>query len=89
METRWIEVQKKILRELKADIQFGKAGHGGTVPMDILTNTLRVTLQAKPEEVQSAIDNLCRLRLVEKGIRVGDREILSITGRGRQAIRGL
>jgi hypothetical protein len=89
MQTRWVEVQKKILQELKADIQFGKSGHGGALPIDVLTNTLRVTLQARPEEVQGAIDNLCRLQLVEKDIRVRDRHLLSITGRGREAIARL
>jgi DNA-binding MarR family transcriptional regulator len=87
MEKRAIEVQRKILEELAVDVLRDKAGHHGVFRVDVLINTLRVTLQATPEEIKSALHSLCQMQLVERGIRVGDKEVVSITDRGRQVLK--
>jgi len=89
MEKRLSEMEKRIFEELDVDIQRGKAGHHRVFRVDVLTNTLRVTLRATPDEIRNALDNLFQMQLVQKGMQLGDKEVVSITDKGRQALRRL
>jgi DNA-binding MarR family transcriptional regulator len=90
MENRLIEIEKRVLKELDVDIRYGKPGHHGVFRVEILINTLRVTLRAGQEEIRSALDKLCELGLAMKTVSHEDKqELISITDEGRRVARKL
>lgn len=57
--------------------------------VEVLINTLRVTLHVTREEIESALEHLCRLQLIEKAAQAGGKEVLSITDVGRRVLKNL
>jgi hypothetical protein len=87
MERPLIEIERKILEELHVDVARADKGHHGVFPVEVVINTLRVTMGAKREDIEKALQELSRLQLIEKGIHAGDTEVLSITDRGRHVLK--
>lgn len=89
MQERLIELQKKILEELRVSAEHGKTGHYGVFPVDVLIRTLRVTSHATPDEIETALNNLSEVQLIQRGIEIEGKEMVSLTDKGREAIKGL
>jgi len=79
--------RERILQELQVDVGRREKGHHGVFAVEVLINTLRVTLHVTREEIESALEHLCRLQLIEKAVQVGGKEVLSITDVGRRVLK--
>jgi len=87
MQERLSETEKKILEELRVSAEHGKTGHYGVFPVEVLIRTLRVTLQATPDQIETALDDLAQRELIERGIHLDGKEVVSITDKGKQVLK--
>lgn len=82
MHDHLLEIERKILEELHTDVDRAQKGHHGVFRLDVLVNTLRVTMHLPSEEIEDAINSLCSAGLISRDTDSEGHNVLSLTGEG-------
>jgi DNA-binding MarR family transcriptional regulator len=87
MQDHLLEIERKILEELHTDIDRARKGHQGVFRLDVLVNTLRVTMHLPSEEIEGAVNNLRNAGLIRRDTDSEGHNVLSLTDEGHRVLR--